>query len=222
MARPQRCRRICREPQFAAFSPEGKQSVSTVILSVDEFEALRLVDYEKKTHEQCAAQMDISRSTVTGIYESARYKLSDALVNGKRLEIAGGTYRVCDGSAGCCCGDPCEIPEPKGTIRRIAVPYENGTVFGHFGKTKQFKFYDVDQDHITLMQIRDVPGSGPGVLPTFLQTQMVDTLVCGGIGSAAQNALAEAGIQVCGGRSGAADEAVAAILNARRDQTLPD
>ena len=150
MARPQRCRRICREPEYPGFTPDGVPCANTVVLSVDEFEALRLVDYEKMTHGQCAAQMDISRTTVTEIYESARYKVADSLVNGKRLVITGGTYRLCDGSASCggpaCPNDGPDLslkilPKKEGTQMRIAVTYENGQVFQHFGHTQQFKFW---------------------------------------------------------------------------------
>lgn len=89
MSRPQRCRRICREPEYNRFSPEGITEGQQVQLSIDEFEVIRLVDYEKKTHEQCAAQMDISRTTVTEIYETARYKIADCIINGKNLSISG-------------------------------------------------------------------------------------------------------------------------------------
>ena len=90
MARPRRCRRVCREPEYNGFFPEGIAGTDEVVLSVDEFEVLRLVDFEQKTHGACAAQMEISRTTVTEIYESARFKVADSLVNGKRLVITGG------------------------------------------------------------------------------------------------------------------------------------
>lgn len=104
MPRRQRCRRICKEPVFMNFSSDEKVSEDVVVLTVDEYEVIRLVDYEKKTHEQCAQHMNISRTTVTEIYEGARYKLADYIVNGKSLRIAGGYYRVCDGSSLCCSG----------------------------------------------------------------------------------------------------------------------
>ena len=72
MARPVRCRRICFEPRYDSFAPLGKSSMEQIIMTVDEFEAVRLIDYEKKTHEQCAEQMGISRTTVTEMYERAR------------------------------------------------------------------------------------------------------------------------------------------------------
>ena len=226
MARRQRCRRICREPEYPRFTPDGVPCANTVVLSVDEFEALRLVDYEKMTHGQCAAQMDISRTTVTEIYESARHKVADSLVNGKRLIIAGGTYRLCDGSASCG-GSACPkdrprpsqetLPKKEGTQMRIAVTYENGQVFQHFGHTQQFKFYDVGLGRIFHSQVVDTAGSGHGALAGFLRTRQVDVLICGGIGPGAQNALAQAGIKLYGGVSGRADEAVEALINDRLD-----
>ena len=67
MARPIRCRRVCAEPECRGFAPQIVTGIGTVILTVDEYEVIRLVDYEKRTHEQCAAQMEISRTTVTEI-----------------------------------------------------------------------------------------------------------------------------------------------------------
>ena len=105
MARPRRCRRICMEPVYDSFHPEGAVEKETVQLTVDEFEVVRLVDLEKLTHEMCAERMEISRTTVTEIYESAREKIADCLVNGKRLVISGGNYRLCEGkTCGCGCG----------------------------------------------------------------------------------------------------------------------
>lgn len=107
MPRPQRSRKICKEPVFAEFSPDARPDADVVVLTVDEFETLRLVDLEKLTHEQCAERMDISRTTVTEIYESAREKVADCLVNGKRLAITGGNYRLCEGKGcKCSCGCP--------------------------------------------------------------------------------------------------------------------
>ena len=90
MPRPKRCRRVCSEPEYSCFEPEGVTNPESVVLSVDEYEVIRLVDFEKQNHEQCAAVMDISRTTVTEIYERARYKISDCIVNGKQLVISGG------------------------------------------------------------------------------------------------------------------------------------
>ena len=95
---------------------------------------------------------------------------------------------------------------------KIAVTYENGMVFQHFGHTEQFKLYDVDDGKVVSSQIVDTSGQGHGALAAFLCAHGVDALICGGIGGGAQMALARAGIQLYGGVRGGADEAVAALL----------
>lgn len=218
MARPTRCRRVCAEPDCLGFAPRTETGAGEVVLTVDEYEVIRLVDYEKRTHEQCAAQMEVSRTTVTEIYESARFKLSDSLVNGKALAIAGGHYRVCRGDRERGCGRNCwwalrgNLCEKGEAVMRIAVTYEDGQVFQHFGHTEQFKIYDVADGKIVSAQVVDTNGSGHGALGGFLAAMGVDTLICGGIGGGAQNALQEAGIQFYGGASGNADQAVEALL----------
>lgn len=100
---------------------------------------------------------------------------------------------------------------------RIAVTYENGEIFQHFGHTEQFKIYDVEDGKVVSSQIIDTNGSGHGALAGLLASGNVDVLVCGGIGGGAQIALAEAGIKLYGGVSGSADEAVAALLAGNLD-----
>ncbi|MDE6909929.1 MAG: NifB/NifX family molybdenum-iron cluster-binding protein [Lachnospiraceae bacterium] len=95
---------------------------------------------------------------------------------------------------------------------KVAVTYEAGMIFQHFGHTQQFKLYDVENGVVQGEQIVDTQGSGHGALAGFLTAHGVDTLLCGGIGGGAQNALAAAGIKLYGGISGNADEAVRALL----------
>lgn len=103
--------------------------------------------------------------------------------------------------------------EQKGTsIMKIAVTYENGQVFQHFGHTEQFKIYEVTDGKVTNSEVIDTNGSGHGALAGFLKAQGVDTLICGGIGGGARNALAEAGIRLFPGASGAADAQVDSYL----------
>ena len=91
---------------------------------------------------------------------------------------------------------------------RIGVTYENGEIFQHFGHTEQFKLYDIEDGEIKQTQVADTNGQGHGALSSFLTNAGVDVLICGGIGGGAQTALAAAGIQLFGGVSGNADEAV--------------
>lgn len=95
---------------------------------------------------------------------------------------------------------------------RIAVPYEDGQVFQHFGHTGQMKIYDTENEQIVNAQVADVTGSGHGALTGFLSGLKVDVLICGGIGSGAQEALAQAGIKLYGGVTGSADDAVRDFL----------
>ena len=96
---------------------------------------------------------------------------------------------------------------------KIAVTYENGQIFQHFGHTQQFKIYEVEGNSVKDAQVVDTMGSGHGALGGFLREQGVDALICGGIGGGAQMALAEAGIRLYGGVSGSADEAVQALIS---------
>lgn len=100
---------------------------------------------------------------------------------------------------------------------KIAVTYENGNVFQHFGHTENFKIYDIDNGEIKQSEIVPTNGSGHGALAGFLSINNVDTLICGGIGGGAKNALAEAGIKLYGGVSGNADEAVQKLLSGTLD-----
>ena len=96
---------------------------------------------------------------------------------------------------------------------RIAVTYENGSIFQHFGHTEQFKLYDVQEGKIVSSQVVDTNGSGHGALAGVLNTLGVDALICGGIGGGARTALEAARIKLYGGVSGQADDAVQALLS---------
>lgn len=98
---------------------------------------------------------------------------------------------------------------------RIAVTYENGNVFQHFGHTASFKLYDVENSAVTAAQVISTNGSGHGALAGLLAAQQVDALICGGIGGGARTALAAAGIVVYAGVTGSADAAAAALAEGR-------
>ena len=95
---------------------------------------------------------------------------------------------------------------------KIAVTYESGLIFQHFGHTASFKIYEVENNEIKSACVVETNGHGHGALAGFLAQLGVDTLICGGIGGGAQMALAEAGIRLYGGVRGDADDAVEALL----------
>ena len=202
MPRPKRCRKICRYPDYWSFVPEGAKTDDTIMFMLDEFESVRLIDFEKMTQEECASVMGVSRATITSIYETARFKLADALVNGKRIRITGGAYRIDEVPASA------EINEKGENTMRVAVTYEQEMVGQHFGRTEQFKIYDISDRMISSTQIVDTNGTGHGALAGFLRAAEVETLICGGIGQGARNALKEMGIKLLPGVTGKADEVV--------------
>ena len=91
---------------------------------------------------------------------------------------------------------------------RIAVTYENGEIFQHFGHTEQFKVYEVEEGKIIASEVVDTNGRGHGALAGVLTDLNADVLICGGIGGGAQMALSTAGIRLYGGVSGDADKVV--------------
>ena len=95
---------------------------------------------------------------------------------------------------------------------KIAVTYEDGQVFQHFGHTEQFKVYEVSDGKVVRSEIVSAQGEGHGALAVLLRDHAVNALICGGIGGGAHTALAEAGIELYPGASGSADACVAALL----------
>lgn len=95
---------------------------------------------------------------------------------------------------------------------KIAVTYDNGNIFQHFGKTEFFKVYEVEDDKVVSSEVIGSNGVGHGALAGLLADRAVDVLICGGIGGGAQAALEEAGVELCAGAEGDADRAVEAYL----------
>lgn len=109
MPRPRKWRKVCDLPQSDQFGPLNTtiNQEHFVIMTVDEYETIRLIDLEDFTQEQCSKQMNIARTTVQSIYNAARKKLAESLVNGKVLRIEGGDYQLCDGIEKPCMGGGC-------------------------------------------------------------------------------------------------------------------
>lgn len=110
MPRPRKYRKVCQLPKSAEYIPVNSSCAEncTVILTVDEYEALRLIDYEGFSQEECSKYMLVARTTVQQIYNSARTKLARVLVQGLSLKIEGGNYRLCEGSEPYCSCGGCE------------------------------------------------------------------------------------------------------------------
>ena len=131
--------------------------------------------------------------------------LAAALAEGRRIAILDGNHTLDNTVSE-------EIERKEKGIMRIAVTYENGQIFQHFGRTSEFKLYDVADGKVIGEQVVGTNGSGHGALAGFLKNVQADVLICGGIGGGAQMAVQEAGITLYGGNTGSADEAVQAFL----------
>ncbi len=219
MPRPCKHRRVCEMPRFNRFGPvrEDGEAGFPIVMTVDEYEAIRLIDLLGLRQENCAERMNVARTTAQTIYDSARAKLAECLVNGRELYVSGGEIALCDGNtdaSGCrYCYRERELQKGEQKQMRIAVTYENGQVFQHFGHTEQFKLYEIEDNKVTSSEIAESNGSGHGALAGMLRQLGVDTLLCGGIGGGARRALDDAGIRLFPGVSGDADQAVEALLS---------
>lgn len=104
MPRPRKCRKVCMLPKVSEFRPLGDNK-EYITLTVDEYESIRLIDREGFSQEECAGYMQVARTTVQQIYNTARMKIAGALVDGMGIRIDGGDYVICDGKERQCgCG----------------------------------------------------------------------------------------------------------------------
>lgn len=112
MPRPRKSRRVCSLPKRDRFGPLNcHKSSHPIVMTVDEYETIRLIDLYGYTQENCATQMNVARTTIQAIYNIARHKLAEALVNGSVLRIEGGEIQVCNGQDQSCGGKNCRIME---------------------------------------------------------------------------------------------------------------
>lgn len=98
MPRPRKIRKICCIPGKITFGPRGIpfDESKLIQMTLDEYEAIRLIDFEGLKQEECAIQMNVARTTIQSIYQEARKKLSMALIQQKWLFVDGGDIEVCD------------------------------------------------------------------------------------------------------------------------------
>lgn len=171
MPRPRKWRRVCHIPRNCVFVPlsdDEEQGLGEVVMTVDEFEAIRLIDYEGHNQEECARVMQVARTTVQGIYGEARKKLASSLVEGKKLVIRGGDFRFCEENShpcprckrqmGLCYGNSqdedesldCETISKEENNMIIAIPTDepkkDSPCCISFGRAPYFAFYNQESD----------------------------------------------------------------------------
>ena len=185
MARPIKCRKVCRLPENLGFNPQnpGKNS-DAVILNVDEFETLRLIDQAGLSQEECGNYMGVARTTVQQIYTCARKKLADALVDARPLRIEGGQYELCNSDSCPMHGDCWKKKSNQKRIRegntvKIAVPLDENKkdVCPVLARAPYFLFYKDHKIRILENPAAEEQGGAGLKAAQFLIDQNADILL---------------------------------------------
>jgi len=203
MGRPTKEKMISKIPKYQKFYGEN-EAKEKIILLLEEYETIRLIDYLGYSQEDCAKEMNIARTSVQSLYSDARRKLGRFLIEGIELVISGGNFQLRE------FGNKINIKGDGKMV--IAVTFDNGNIGQHFGKSEFFKIYNVEGKNILSQKVIDTDGNGHGALAGYLKEHNVEILICGGLGGGARNALAEAGIKIYPGAMGDADGQVKAFL----------
>ena len=146
--RREKLRRVGIIPEYRGFTPDGLASGDAIDMTVDELEVLRLCDLEGLNQEAVALQMGIARATVAAICSRAHRKVANALVNGRALVIEGGNIAYSP-----IITSTAAWPTKEVDTMRVATTYDNGNIFMHFGRSEQFKIYDIQDGKVLNEQV---------------------------------------------------------------------
>lgn len=156
--RREKLRRVGIIPEYRGFTPDGLASGDAIDMTVDELEVLRLCDLEGLNQEAVAQQMGIARATVAAICSRAHCKVANALVNGRALIIEGGNNAYSPITT-----VTAVWPAKEVDTMRVATTYDNGNIFMHFGRSEQFKIYDIQDGKVLNEQV--VGTAAPATVP---------------------------------------------------------
>ncbi len=193
MGRCKQSRQVFATPSVAGFRPYGRcnRRGECITLLFDEYEAVRLLDYEGRQQTEAAEIMGVSRPTLTRIYMEARHKIAQSMVEGRPLVITGGNT------------DFVSYQTNKTDIimmnQKIAIPTNNGALWPHFGKAPQVTIVTVEEGQVKETIVLEAPEHEHGAMPRFIASQGCTDVLCGGLGAGAVNMLNQLGIQVHAG-----------------------
>ena len=187
MPRPRKCRKVCQMPRSLEFRPiDGNKEKEKIILTVDEYEAIRLIDKQGFSQEECSTYMKVSRATVQMIYNSARKKLAEALVSARSLRIQGGDYQLCDGEEEFCDCGGCKkhrrvwthVEKEDGKMR-IAIPLDENKkdVCIVLARAPYFLFYEDGKDTVIENPAAAAQGGAGIQVAQFLVDNRIDALI---------------------------------------------
>ena len=187
MPRPRKCRKVCQLPRTLEFVPaNGWDEEDVIFLTVDEYEAIRLIDKQGFSQEECSTYMKVSRATVQMIYNSARKKLAQALVDALPLRIQGGDYQLCDGEEEFCdCGGckkhrpQCAQVEKEDGKMRVAIPLDENKqdVCIVLARAPYFLFHEDGKDTVVENPAAAAEGGAGIQVAQFLVDNQVDVLI---------------------------------------------
>ncbi len=180
-------------PQSAGFRPYGRCGArrQPVLLRYDEYESIRLLDHEGLQQVEAAELMNVSRPTLTRIYNDARKAVAKALVEGLSIEITGGNTAFDQHLK--------QKIDFKVMNQKIAIPTMNGVLFPHFGKAPEVTIVNVIDGKMGNVSVLTAPPHEHGAMPRFISAQGCTDVICGGLGAPAVEMLNLNGIQVHGG-----------------------
>lgn len=228
MPRRKKCRKVCRMPTLQEFRPVGAISCeSAVILSVDEYEAIRLIDKQGFSQEECSSYMQVARTTVQMIYNSARKKLADALVEGLPLRIEGGDYRLCDGTEEYCDCGGCWKHRRGQTMKameagqmRVAIPLDENKqdVCIVLARAPYFLFQDESGESIVENPAAQAQGGAGVQAAQFLVDNCVTALITVRCGQNAADVFTAAGMKIYKSVNKTAAEELAALADGKLEE----
>ena len=200
MARSIQNKVIRSKPNFTSLTPSNDYIESAVTISLEEWETIRLVDYNDLSQQEASYSMKVSRQTVQALLQSARKKVARSLVEAIPLNIKGGNFIE-------------STEKERKNSMKIAATFSNEEIFQHFGRTPFFAIYNIENGKIENKEIIKTPEEGHGALVGFLVENGIETLICGGIGGGAVNALQQSGVDLYAGASGNADLQVISFIS---------
>ena len=219
MPRPIKCRKVCQLPDNDGFLPiRGGRTQEPIVLNVDEYETIRLIDRENFSQEQCGEAMHIARTTVQQIYANARKKLADALVEGRPLQISGGNYRLCDGNESYCTCGGCarhrfltQVQTQGGTPMKIAIPLDENKqeVCMVLARAPYFLFWENGTQTIAENPAAQAQGGAGLQAAQFVVDQGADTLITVRCGENAAQVFQAADIRILKAEGSSAQENLA-------------
>ena len=203
MARKCKPRYLYKEPEFTIFSANNN-SKEEVELSLDEYECIRLIDEENLSQDECARSMGVARTTVQAMYDHARKVIAKLIIKGYKLKITGGNCVFLDHST--------YESNKENHKMKVAITYEDGMVFQHFGHTETMQVFTVEDDKILNVELIPAQGQGHAQIAQFLKDHGIDVVICGGIGGGAIQALNDLGIKLYQGVTGKTEDAINSLL----------